>query len=370
MSARWRAWLTDPRAHDAALVLVCLILTVLAVKGRWSPLPRPVLLVAGVAGSVAQWWRRRRPLVAVTVAAGTFALSGNPGPWLVGVYSAAAYTERGWLGSVVPGYPGLLAVLWLAAGRPQLLDVVGAAVATIVVSGTGRYQRTRRALLDSARTDAAHLSAERLWRDEQARVAERTRIAREMHDVLAHKVSLIALHAGALEVGAGTDAERVQQVAGLIRGTAREALQELRVVLGVLNGGADPPALTGAESDLAGLVEESTRAGQRVELRDRAGPLPPAVARVVYRVAQEGLTNAHRYAPDAPVTISVDRDGTGRVVITVANPPGTGTPPDLPGSGSGLVGLAERIRLVGGELSGGPVEAGGWQLRAVVPWPP
>jgi signal transduction histidine kinase len=199
-----------------------------------------------------------------------------------------------------------------------------------------------------------------------------------MHDVLAHKVSLIALHAGALEVGAGAGDGRVQQEATLIRVTAREALQELRTVLGILHTEpADGPdqddVLERGEpfADLASLVRDSTRAGQRVELRDRAGPLPPATARVIYRVAQEGLTNAHRYAPNAPTTVSVDRDPDDRLTVTVHNARSADPPTDLPGSGSGLVGLAERIRLVGGSMDSGPLGPGGrdgWRLRAVVPW--
>jgi signal transduction histidine kinase len=193
-----------------------------------------------------------------------------------------------------------------------------------------------------------------------------------MHDVLAHKVSLIALHAGALELHAGGDPARVQQGAALIRVTAREALQELREVLSLLQaapGGPERPIAW--FPDLASLVEASTRAGQHVELRDDAGPLPPATARVVYRIVQEGLTNAHRYAPGAPTTVSVRGGDGGDVAVTVHNAPGAGAPIDLPGSGSGLVGLAERIRLVGGSLRSGPSGRDGrdgWQLQAVVPW--
>ena len=204
--------------------------------------------------------------------------------------------------------------------------------------------------------------------------AERTRIAREMHDVLAHKVSLIALHAGALELNTGGDPARIRQSATVIRLTAREALQELRGVLGVLQeepGTRARPDAPAPFPDLGSLVEESTRAGERVELRDHAGPMPPPTARVVYRVVQEGLTNAHRHAPGASTTISVDHGDDATVTVTIHNGPGSGAPMDLPGSGSGLVGLAERIRLVGGSLHSGPLgPAGhdGWQLRAVVPW--
>jgi signal transduction histidine kinase len=374
--AKWRVVVTDRRVVDGILVLVCLVLTAFAVKGSWSVLPRPVIAVAGVVGSAAQWSRRRRPHVATVSGAAAYALSGNPGPLLVGLYSGASYAPRRhvWALAVV-GWAGFAGWSWIDGGRLTADDAAWSALLTAVVLAVGIYVATRRALTAARQEQAEHADAERLLRDEQARSAERTRIAREMHDVLAHKVSLIALHAGALELNAGGDPARVRQGAGLIRVTAREALQELRTVLGVLQ--AEPGTRTrpdpapepgGPFADLTSLVRASTQAGQRVELHDDAGLLPPNTARVVYRIAQEGLTNAHKHAPDAPTTVSVHRGEDGKVTVTVHNAAGTSAPMDLPGSGSGLVGLAERIRLVGGSLHSGPSGHGGWQLQAVVPW--
>jgi signal transduction histidine kinase len=199
--------------------------------------------------------------------------------------------------------------------------------------------------------------------ERQARSDERARIAAEMHDVLAHKVSLIALHAGALEVTAAQAGERVSEAAALIRVTAREALQELRQVLGMLRTDLDPAA---AYADLAALVQASVQAGQPVQLRDAAGPLPPTLARVVYRIAQEGLTNAHKHAPHAATTVTVERSGKG-VIVSIHNGAGDRAA-DLPGSGSGLIGLAERVQLMGGTLDSGPEPGGGWRLHAELPW--
>jgi len=187
-----------------------------------------------------------------------------------------------------------------------------------------------------------------------------------MHDVLAHKVSLIALHAGALELGAESGPERVREGAGLIRVTAREALEELRTVLGVLRAGQDDEPPSGPFADLESLVRASARAGQEVELRDDAGELPPDAARVVHRVVQEGLTNARKHSPGSPVAVSVRKED-DQVTVLVENPAGADAPADLPGSGSGLVGLAERVGLVGGTLESGPAPGGGWRLRARVP---
>jgi signal transduction histidine kinase len=352
----------ERRVLDPALVLGCLALTALAAKGHWSPLPWPVIITAGTLGSAAQLVRRRWPIVAAVVGSAAYSLSGNPGPWLVGVYAGAAYAARKRVPVAgVAGWAGFAAWSWLDEGRLQSSDVAYAAVAAGTVVAIGVWVAAR----DNGRREQAHQDEkDREVREERARTDERTRIAREMHDVLAHKVSLIALHAGALEVNATGDADRIREGAELIRVTAREALQELRGVLGVLQTGAvsapdDPFA------DLDALVKAAVAAGQPVELRDRAGAQPPATARVLYRVVQEGLTNARKHAPGAPVTVDVEHGDDGTVTVTVENPLTVGEPLDLPGAGAGLVGLAERVRLAGGSIHSGQIQ-GRWQLRATL----
>jgi signal transduction histidine kinase len=115
------------------------------------------------------------------------------------------------------------------------------------------------------------------------------------------------------------------------------------------------------------LVRVATDAGQRVELRDDGPPLPAPIARVVHRVVQEGLTNARKHAPGAAVTVTVSGEPDGTVEVTVDNSAAVGKGLDLPGTGTGLIGLAERVRLVSGTLHSGPYEHG-WRLRAQVPW--
>jgi signal transduction histidine kinase len=355
--------LTRARLLDAALVVGCLALAILAVKARWAPLPRPVIAVAGVLGSAAQWPRRRWPQLAALAGAGSCVLSGNPGPLLVGLYSGAAYAPRRHVWFLAPvGWAGLSGLSYLDGGAPTVEELAGWALLTGIVVAFGIYMDTRNLLMASLRERAERSDAERQLRDEQARAAERTRIARELHDVVAHKVSLIALHAGAVELHAARDPNRAQEGAALIRVTAREALQELRTVLELLQGPPDE-----ARIDVSSLVDEATRAGQPVELEDTAGPLPPATARVVFRVVQEALTNARKHAPGAPTAVSIGQDAAGLVTVLVTNPAGTGPPLDLPGSGAGLVGLAERMRLAGGTLHSGPTAAGGWRLEASVP---
>ena len=349
------------RLLDLALVAICLLLTAFAVKGNWSPLPWPVIALTGVVGSAAQLWRRQLPQVATVLGAVAYAMSGNPGPLLVGLYAAGAYGKRAlvWLWALV-GWSGFTAAAWIAISRFSTFDATWAALATVVVAGLGFYASTRRTLQESLRVRAEQAEAERSLREQQARSAERARIAREMHDVLAHKVSLIAVQAGAMEVAAGS--ERDRDGAALIRITAREALADLRTVLSVLHEEPAPFA------DVDALVAEATAAGQHAELADSAGPVPPETARTLYRVVQEGLTNARKHAPGAPVTVTIDRGPGDAVSVAVRNAAATTEPLDLPGAGAGLIGLAERLRLLDGSLKSGPA-GDGWQLRAVIPLP-
>jgi signal transduction histidine kinase len=368
---RLRVLVADPRFLDAAVTLGCFALSVLAVKGMWSVLPRPAIAIVGALGSAAQWPRRRWPRLAALAGAGS-AVSGNPVPLVVGLYSGAAYGPRRQVWYLaLAGWAGLVGWSWFAAGNVTFQDVAASACVAALVVAVGIYTATRRDLMASLWDRAERAEAERLLREEHARAAERTRIAREMHDVLAHKVSLIALHAGALELHAASDPSRATQGAALIRVTAREALQELRTVLGVLQAGPGEPAQGIDWPDPACLVEASTRAGQQVDLRDNAGELPLPTARVVYRVVQEGLTNARKHAPGATTIVSIERGADDTVTVTVTNTGTSAAPLGLPGSDAGLVGLAERIRLVGGTLHSGPIGPhgrDGWQLQARVPW--
>jgi signal transduction histidine kinase len=241
------------------------------------------------------------------------------------------------------------------------------------------FLRARRQLLASLRERADRAEEEREMHAEQARQAERMRIAREMHDVLGHRVSLIALQAGGLEVKPGVPGE-VAKVAAIIRATARQALGELRQVVGVLRadpgsapGTAEeaPPAPLPTLADIPRLVEDSRRAGARVRL-DMSVPAeatpPGGLGRDAYRIVQEGLTNVHKHVEGAAATVTV-RGGPGvGLRVTVSNPLPNRAITDG-GGGSGLVGLAERVALAGGTLRHGPTQDGRFVVEAVLAWP-
>jgi signal transduction histidine kinase len=241
------------------------------------------------------------------------------------------------------------------------------------VVAAGAYVGARRDLVASLRERAVRAESERELRTEQAKTGERARIASEMHDVLAHKVSLIALHAGALEVNPSWDATTVRRTAELIRTTAHEAMDDLRDVLGVLRAGADVGgrdlAPTPRAADIRRLVESSCRAGVRVELTMSVGDdLPDPIARTAYRVVQEGLTNVHKHARGAATSISVEGNQSSGVTVLVVNHPPVAPALLLPGSGLGHVGLRERVALLGGTFESGPQPHGGWRLCAWLPW--
>ena len=247
---------------------------------------------------------------------------------------------------------------WVNAGVCLLL--------TGVVLGWGLFVRARRELVRSLRAQADRAA-------DEARAAERRRIAREMHDVLAHRLSLLSVHAGALEFHPDAPAEEVAEAAGVIRESAKTALEELRGVIGVLreDGGeslTQPPQPTLA--DLAALVEESRAAGMRITARIELGDAAPpaAVGRTAYRIVQEGLTNARKHAPGAAVTLTVRApDGDLQVEVRSLAPVAVAAAAPLPGAGTGLIGLAERVSLAGGELEHGVDPDGAFVLRARLP---
>lgn len=288
----------------------------------------------------------------------------------------------------------------LPSVSPAVL-VIGALmtlVATIVPGLAGRYWSQRRTLLDTLREYNAQLLRERAMIAGQARMRERQRIAQDMHDSLGHQLALISVHTGALEVDRELTG-RQREAVGVLREASVGAMHELREVVGLLRDGthapedgAAPPVVADgtptpvpeamAEEDakapsrgVAGinhLVEASRNAGTAVELR-RSGevrPLAPTADHAAYRIAQEGLTNAHKHAPGASIAIAL-RYEPDSLVVEVANGPVPGTVDDgrsVVSGGQGLTGLRERARLVGGMVHVGSTPDGGFRLAGVLPY--
>jgi signal transduction histidine kinase len=258
--------------------------------------------------------------------------------------------------------------IWLAADVANLNGPVAATIVftagTIALDSISSRWRTQRAL--AAQTKRAELE-----QAGRAVLEERTRIARELHDVVAHHMSLIAVRAETAPYRLSDLPESARAEFGSISSVAREALTDMRRLLGVLRydqpGGLAPqPGL----SDLPALVEAARRAGVSVELSvsPALDQLSAGIALCAYRIVQESLSNASQHAPGTPITVSVGRDAAA-VVLRVAN--GPGEPAGLPGSerrpGHGLTGMRERVALLGGTLSAGPAPDGGFVVSAVLP---
>ncbi|GAA3391295.1 sensor histidine kinase [Cryptosporangium minutisporangium] len=254
------------------------------------------------------------------------------------------------------------------------LVLITAAYAALV--GWGTVARIRRELVASLRERARRAEADQERRVAEARLAERTRIAREMHDVLAHRLTLLATYAGALEYRPDAAPEKLSAAAGVVRAGVHEALDELRQVITVLRdddpvGEVETRPQPGLH-DLDRLVDESRDAGTPVAFDNHLGDgrLPAATGRTAYRIVQEGLTNARKHAPGAPVTAVLDGAPGEGLRIELRNPVPVRTPAAaLPGAGQGLLGLTERVHLAGGELEHGSGPDGDFRLRVWLPWP-
>lgn len=330
--------------------------------GRAAVMMLVVDPVLGVIATVAARYRRSRPLLALGVTAIAGALSTiGAGPALLVLLSFAA--RRRWapilLASVASLISGIISLqLDVTAREPaglfELLatGVIGVIVPVAIGYAVGSRREVITSLLDRAETAEREQEA----RAAAARAEERTRIAREMHDVLAHRISLIAMHAGALNFRTDLSGEDQRTAAGTIEHNARLALNELRDVLGLLRSSELAPDEAEKPqpglNDLPTLVAEARTLGASVTVADRRdGEPPPIVGRTAYRVIQESLTNARKHAPGAAITVELSGAPGTELVVRVANPrPVRREREELPGAGVGLVGLRERVELLGGTL--------------------
>ena len=267
------------------------------------------------------------------------------------------------------------------SGLPYQWWAVLVVVAYAALVGWGTQMRARRALISSLRERAERAEADQARRVSEARTAERTRIAREMHDVLAHRLSLLATYAGALAYRPDAPPEQVSRAAEVVRSGVHQALDELREVIGVLRDDSLPDLAAASRplpgiADLPQLIGESRSAGMRIETDGAAwsaAGLPEAAGRTAYRVVQEGLTNVRKHAPGQPASVTLGGGPGAGLDVSVANPVGPAPAPagaalPLPGTGTGLIGLSERLELAGGRLAWGN-SGGAFLLQAWLPWP-
>lgn len=375
-------WLkARPRLVDATVAAVLVTIgvgQVVAAAGSATALIVSVVMTAPVV------WRRRRPLLAVVVGWSALCVDEGLGAdvtnqgyaaviaLVLTVYSVGAYAP---LRRALVGLAAALALVWGAipfSASHTVADFAFTGLITLAPWLAGRTIRDRQQRITELRHLAGVLEHEREERASEARDAERSRIAREMHDVLAHTVSVVVVQLGAVERIMESDPHTARSMVASVRATAKSALVELRFLLG-LDGvpAAGPrPSLT----RLGDLADDMRTAGVPVELtvRGSIGGLPPAVDLAAYRIVQESLTNVMRHAAGAAtralvvvdedvVRLTVENDGADRPA-SPARPPGA---PER--AGYGLIGMAERARLCGGDLEAGHRPGGGFGVQAWLP---
>jgi signal transduction histidine kinase len=377
-----RQWTADIACFVLTLV-AGVVLLLLAIDDA-PPLSRTELaldLTLGAVACLALWWRRRWPLGVALALLLPATLSVSATAALgVALFTVAVYRRVGVVVAVTALHLAATAVFLNLRPIEGLPFWLGMALTTAIFAALvawGMLVGARRQLVASLRERAERAEAEQRLRAEQARSAERARIAREMHDVLAHRVSLIALHAGGLQLRPDLPPPDVERTAGLIRETARQALEELRGVIGVLrdDNGPDraPQAPQPTLRDIARLVEDSRSAGANVDLDIRVEQLdaaPGALGRDAYRIVQEALTNVNKHARGTATAVSVTGSPGQGLTVTVSNnlPLAGDSGASLPGAGMGLVGLSERVTLAGGTLSHGVNANGQFVVAAELRW--
>ncbi|MFB7382327.1 sensor histidine kinase [Kitasatospora purpeofusca] len=364
-------------------------------------------LPMAVASGLVFLLRRGLPATALVLTAVASGFGGGTLPLLVCVgWSAGARIRR--VGVLAGSFAAGWALMTLFgvlkdAGQVPVKLIVGFSLGGYLLLAVlpalwGRYRAQRRALTDALRERNEQLVREHAMIAHQARLRERHRIAQDMHDSLGHQLALISVHTGALEVDR-TLTDRQREAVGVLRLAAVGAMRELREVVGVLHDestalppgpGPGPAAVvgvgagagaggvgTGGVDGIEGLVESSRAAGTPVSLlRDgERRPLAASAGHAAYRVVQEALTNAHKHAPGAPITVAL-RYEPDALVVEVVNPAAPepagvragGAVPAVVSGGQGLTGLRERARLVGGMVHAGPTPGAGFRLAAVLPY--
>jgi signal transduction histidine kinase len=367
--------------HDIAVAVgvgfVQVVGTVLAAHHRPQPGRQPLdalgiaLLVAGPAVLAL---RRRFPVAVLEVAfLSTLAyvvIGYREGPiWLglIVAYINAAWRGRRWAAWATLAV-GWAAFLWLPYwfGRdraPVGHEILGLAAWLLVLAAVAEVVKVRRERAQEAA---------RVRREEAERRAseERLQIAQELHDVLAHNISLISVQAGVGLHLIDEHPDKARAALAAIKDASKEALGELRSVLDVLRREGDAAPLVPAPrlaADLEGLVTKAASAGVavRVEVSGEERPLPPGVDRAAFRIAQEALTNVARHAGGASATVLI---GYGDDALTLqVDDDGPGGAPSSDGSGRGLTGMRERAAALGGRLDAGPRPGGGFRVRAWLP---
>ncbi len=368
-----------PRA-DVALALGLFALTeAFVVTGTlMSGGVTPLSVASAAALTLPLAWRRRAPLAAATIIAGAIVIDDLVAGWdnavisfpfsIIAAYSAGAHARQRHAVAALAALAVANLVDALGAPGNRAGDLaLGLVVFSLVPWLAGQVLRRERARTAELQELATQLAAEREQRTREAVSAERGRIARELHDIVGHAISLIAIQADAAGKLLRRDPSRAHEPLETIQITSRGALAEMRQLVGLLRDGSEEPLLEPQPgvANLDRLVEDARRAGLRVELELTGEPvsLPATLDLAAYRIVQEGLTNVRKHAGYVPTSVNIHY-AENHLDVEVRN---GGEIAIASGRGHGLIGIRERVTLLGGALESGPAEKGGFVLHARLP---
>jgi len=388
-----RRWLADPRVLvDVAVAVVVAVLSVVDVASA-SAVVQPgqrsadaLAYALVIVGSLNLFWRRRVPIAVLAIVTivlvamylreyGAFlSVLGLPA-----LYAVAAHEEhrgRAWWAMITAS------VALMVAASVSLLDTEDGFAYFTALSmvaflaagiGAGVLIRNRERIFVDTERRAAAAEADRLAAAERAVASERSRIAREMHDVVAHSMSVVAVQAAAGREIVHANPDKAAEVFARIEMVGRESLEELRRMLGVLRGSGDDDASLSPQpgiADIAAAVAQSSASGTAAALivDGRQQPLAPGIELAAYRIVQEALTNVRKHAGHAAsATVRISYEPHALVVDVTDDGRGAATSLSGSGSGQGLIGMRERVEIYGGAFTSGPRPGGGFGVRAVLP---
>ena len=314
--------------------------------------------------------RQRRVPMFLIAALAAAAPTGTPAAAVIVLFAGRIEPLRVALGVTATSFAAhLLRWIWFPIGAlPFWWWVVLDFAANAALLGWGANGRWRAEVLASYRERAYRAEAEGARRAAAAQALERSRITREIHDVLGHRLSLVATYAGALEFRPDAPPEQVAQAAAVVRAGLHQALEELREVIRVANDDTSSWGPQPTLADIDALIAESRDAGTVVSSRLAVSvDAPSRLGRTAYRVVQEALTNARKHAAGQPVDVTLEGGHATGLEVTVRNT--MPARPDTVAPGVGLIGLAERVELAGGTLRHGIGADGTFVLQAWLPWP-
>ncbi|MFI2761888.1 sensor histidine kinase [Streptomyces echinatus] len=358
------------RPSPLLLDSVAVAMALLDVWAHWD-IHEPLRMACGLGAALALLLRRRHPLLTFFLTLPSVLLSDAVFACLAALYTLASLGRPRTLlvvGALAFAFSDITALpsANLDLTRKSALIAFGYSAATAAAAVfLGQLVQTRRDLSLRLAEISEARDHQQLLTAQAALAKERAQLAREMHDVVSHQVSLIAVRAGALQVGTGDP--DTKEAAATIRRLSVQTLDELRHMVGVLRAsGGNPTDLT-PQPALTDIQRLADNCGIETELR-MALPegLPPTVQRAVYRTVQEALTNTRKHAPGATARIDLFQTN-GSVHVRVTNTAPTQPPLPLPGAHHGLIGLRQRAELLGGTMTSGPTGDGGYEVRVVLP---